>query len=107
MIDPLFSYLLLTYTYEAKLLQLLLTACCLARIVLNIWGHPRLPDGCYPVVDQPCWNGIHTRWNYRPGSAGHPLFSSSFDSCFLSSNDDILSKSGKNETLSFDLFFKN
>jgi hypothetical protein len=26
----------------------------------------------YGYGDTPGWNGIHTRWNYRPGSAAHP-----------------------------------
>ena len=60
-------------TYEAKSLQLMLTACCLAHAVLNIWDHSRLPDACYPVADLPCRDGIPTRWNYRPGSAAHPF----------------------------------
>ena len=60
-------------TYEAKSLQLSLTACCLAPTVLNIWSYLRLPDVCYPVVDLPCRSGIYTRWNYRPCSAAHPF----------------------------------
>jgi len=61
-------------TYEAKSLQLSLTACCLAPIVLNIWNYFRLPDVCYPVADLPCRNGILTRWIDRPCSAAHPFF---------------------------------
>ncbi len=60
-------------TYEAKLLQLMLTACCLAHTALNIWNYLRLPDGCYPVADLPCWDGILTRWKYRPCSAAPPI----------------------------------
>lgn len=41
-------------TYEAKSLQLTFTACQVAQFVLNIWSYLRLPDDCYPVVDQPC-----------------------------------------------------
>ena len=59
-------------TYEAKSLQLTLTACCLAPIVLNIWSYLRLPDVCYPVADLPCRGGSLTRWNYRPCSAALP-----------------------------------
>jgi len=59
-------------TYEAKSLQLTLTACCLAPIVLNIWSYLRLPDVCYPVADLPCRNGSHSRWNDRPCSAALP-----------------------------------
>jgi hypothetical protein len=61
-------------TYEAKSIQLMLTAYWLAPIVLNIWRYRRLPDACYPVVDLPCRSGDHTRWNYRPGSAAHPFY---------------------------------
>ena len=60
-------------TFEAKSLQLALTACWLAPIVLNIWSRLRLPDACYPVVDLPCRDGTSTRWNYRPGSAAPPI----------------------------------
>ncbi len=63
-------------TYEAKSLQLMLTACCLAHIVLNVWSYLRLPDDCYPVADLPYRDGILTRWKYRPCSAAHPFFSS-------------------------------
>jgi len=59
-------------TFEAKSLQLSLTAYCLAHTVLNIRSRLRLTDACYPVVDLPCRDGILTRWNYRPGSAAHP-----------------------------------
>ena len=65
-------------TYEAKSLQLTLTACCLAPTVLNIWSYLRLPDVCYPVADLPCRNGSLTRWNYRPCSAAHPYFFTGF-----------------------------
>lgn len=51
-------------TYEANSLQLSLTACCLAYIVLNIWSYLRLPDACYLVVDLPYQSGVHTHWNY-------------------------------------------
>ncbi len=60
-------------SYEAKSLQLALTACYLAHTVLNIWSHLRLPGACYPVADLPCRDGIHTRWNNRPCSAALPL----------------------------------
>jgi hypothetical protein len=49
-------------TYEAKSLQLVLTAYWLAHIVLNIWSYLRLPDDCYPMVDLPCRDGVLTRW---------------------------------------------
>jgi len=65
--------LLVWNPYEAKSLQLLLTACCLAHTVLNIWNYFRLPSDCYPVVDLPCRSGIFTRWNNRPCSDAHPL----------------------------------
>ncbi len=60
-------------TYEAKSLQLTLTACCLAHVALNIWDYSRLPNASYPVADLPCRDGIYTRWNNRPGSAAHPF----------------------------------
>ncbi len=41
--------------------------------MLNVWSYPRLPDGCYLVVDRPCQSGAFTHWNYRPCSAAHPL----------------------------------
>ncbi len=63
----------LTPYFEAKSLQLMLAACCLAPIVLNIWSHLRLPDACYPVADQPCRDGSLTRWNNRPCSDAHPF----------------------------------
>ena len=69
-------------TYEAKSLQLMLTAYWLAPIVLNIWPYRRLPDVCYPVVDLPCRSGDHTRWNYRPGSAAHPFLLFAFAFAF-------------------------
>ena len=59
--------------FEAKSLQLALTACWLAPIALNIWSYLRLPDACYLVVDLPYQRGTFTRWNYRPCSAAHPL----------------------------------
>ena len=55
--------LLAKKTFEAKSLQLALTACWLAPTVLNIWSYLRLPDVCYPVVDLPCRSGTYTRWN--------------------------------------------
>jgi len=60
-------------SYEAKSLQLTLTACYLAHTVLNIWSYLRLPGACYPVADLPCRDGNHTRWNNRPCSAALPL----------------------------------
>ena len=65
--------LLVNNSFEAKSLQLSLTACCLARTVLNIWSHLRLPDVCYPVADLPCQDGSLTRWNDRPCSAALPF----------------------------------
>ena len=59
-------------SYEAKSLQLTLTACYLAHTVLNIWSYLRLPGACYPMADLPCRDGILTRWNYRPCSAALP-----------------------------------
>ena len=60
-------------SYEAKSLQLALTACYLAYTVLNIWSYLRHPGDCYPVTDLPCRDGNHTRWNNRPCSAALPL----------------------------------
>lgn len=65
--------LLVWNPYEAKSLQLLLTACCLAHTVLNIWNYFRLPGDCYPVVDLPYRSGIFTRLNNRPCSDAHPI----------------------------------
>jgi hypothetical protein len=59
--------------FEAKSLQLALTAYWLVPIALNIWSYLRLPDVCYLVVDLPCQSGTFTRWNNRPCSAAHPL----------------------------------
>ena len=59
--------------FEAKSLQLALTACWLAPIALNIWSYLRLPDACYLVVDLPCQSGTFTRWNNRPCSDAHPI----------------------------------
>ena len=61
-------------SYEAKSLQLTLTACYLAHTVLNIWSYLRLPSACYPVADLPCRDGNHTRWNNRPCSAALSLY---------------------------------
>ena len=60
-------------SYEAKSLQLTLTACYLAHTVLNIWSYLRLPGGCYPMADLPCRDGIYTRLNNRPCSAALSL----------------------------------
>ena len=52
--------------FEAQYVQLMLTACCLAPSVLNLWDYSRRPRVLYPVTGLSYRNGIPSRWNIRP-----------------------------------------